>query len=291
MSSYDQGRMDAWERIDALKRRLGLLGFFNEQKIKRYPKGHPKAGQFMNLPDEPMKAKVSKEKKSVVDISEEKSTEINGHQFSLQIGGLVDGDRSSPQRDFPVMFLANGETTMQSDVDPVTKKKAAFWWRRQSLDLSKKLPEGTVLSCFVENRDEEGGYRSRFYEALGFGAEEKGAMYSIIKRGKLSPVSKAEAVKAPRRFLVGKESLPYVEVSKLGSKNRTRKIELLNKDIEIYNKKIDQLAKKPEDDRGYTARFEAERKMAVLQKSQLEEEVSRNRRNSERIKTRSKAKE
>lgn len=241
MKSYEQGRMDAWERIDAIKRRLGLAGFFNEQKIKRYPKGHPKAGQFMDLPDQPMKVKVPREKKFVVDIDEEKSTEINGYKFSLRIEGLASGKFSAPQLDFPVVFLANGETVMQEDIDPLTGKRAAIWWRRQSIDLTKKLPEGTVLSCLAEDEDGGGAYRSRFYEALGFKSDADGQMYSIVKKGKLNPVSKSEFEEKPKRFLTAKSDLPYVKQGDLGEKLRD-KIQKSQSGVDFRKWKITQLA-------------------------------------------------
>ena len=237
MSSYDQGRMDAWERIDAIKRRLGLAGFFNEQKHKRYPKGHPKAGQFMDLPDNPIKAKVSSVKKSVVDISNRTDTVINGNEFSLKIYGLATTNYASPNRSFDVVFSANGNTQMADGLDSQTKKKAALWWRRQSLDLPKKLPEGTVLSCSVEDGDGQENYRAKFYEAIGFQSGKDGKMFSIVKKGALNPIAEDEVLKAPNRFLVSKGDLNNpdkdVELKKL-SASRKMKERLSEADEGLY---------------------------------------------------------
>ena len=292
MNSYDQGRMDAWERIDALKRRLGLLGFFNEQKHKRYPKGHPKAGQFMNLPDEPMKAKIPREKKFVVDINEEKSTEINGHKFSLRIEGLASGKFSTPQLDFPVVFLANGETIRQDDIDPLTGKKAAIWWRRQSIDLTKKLPEGTVVSCSAEDEDGGGVYRSKFYEALGFKPDADGQMYSIIKKGKLNPVSKSEFEGNPKRFLTAKSDLPYVKQKDLGEKLRD-KIQKSQSDVDFRKWKMTQLADgiRREGRQIDSSIFRLQQKMLKRSRKEIREiqgEMAVNTLNSKRLRERSK---
>lgn len=292
MKEYLQGRMDAWERIDAIKRRLGLAGFFNEQKHKRYPKGHPKAGQFMNLPDNPMKVKIPREKKFVVDIDEETSTEINGHNFSLRIEGFASGRFSSPQLDFPVVFLANGETVMQNDIDPLTRKKAAIWWRRQSVDLTRKLPEGTILSCSVEDEDGGGAYRSRFYEVLGFKPDSDGQMYSIVKKGKLNPISKKEIEGNPKRFLTAKSDLPYVKQGELGEKLRD-KFEKLQSDVDFRKWKMSQLVNEIRREGRQVDPSIFRLQQVMLRRSrkemrEIQDKMAANRLNSKRLKERSK---
>ena len=282
MSSYDQGRMDAWERIDALKRRLGLLGFFNEQKHKRYPKGHPKAGQFMDLPDNPIKARVSKEKKFVVDIEEEKSTRINGHEFTLAIeSGLAQSEFSSPSRGLKIVFQANGSTVMDESIDPVTAKKAALWWRREAVSQAKKLPNGTMLSCLAEDRDGRGADRTSFYEALGFKSGAFGQMYSSVRNGKLTPIpiTESDIAKAPKSFIVTKKSLEFIDLKKLSKRSPlSRQIESAERNVSKYEKEVskqEEIASRNSNIDDKVARFAAERSQRYADEAKVKAGLAR----------------
>ena len=245
MSSYDQGRMDAWERIDALKRRLGLLGFFNEQKIKRYPKGHPKAGEFMPKPKDPVKTKISN--KIFTDAKGEISTVIDGHTFTITAPIRATGTELFASNTHTIAFLANGSTLMDKNIDEKTGKKAAFWWRRQSLDLPKKLPEGTILDCSAEDQDGEGAYRLRFYKALGFrDVYGDDTLYAKVKGGKLSPASEADIENAKSKTLVNREE--YRSTYSAKGRIESKRAEIKKRQEEIGDKvKALSRAKSPSD--------------------------------------------
>ena len=181
MSSYDQGRMDAWERIDALKRRLGLLGFFNEQKHKRYPKGHPKAGEFMPKPKEGKKPVPARK---VLNLNlAPVETEIDGNRFSLRFQN--NGSRVG------VEFLANDSYDMQ-DLPSSTKRKAAFWWRRNAVDTAKMMPDGVPLRAVAYSSDGKGQDRLDFYKALGFHNDSGMQVSAITRGGRIVPETKNE---------------------------------------------------------------------------------------------------
>lgn len=204
MKSYEQGRMDAWERIDAIKRRLGLAGFFNEQKHKRYPKGHPKAGEFMPKPKEGRKP-VKIKKVFNLNLTPVR-TIIDGHPFKL--------DFENFGRGVSIGFLSDGNLSRSTNLPPQTRRKAAFWWRRQAVETAKLMPDGVPLKALAYNGDGGGEDRLAFYKALGFHAE--GFMVSgITKGGKIVPKSIEElnAMKQPEiremRFGEGKPKNPY----------------------------------------------------------------------------------
>ena len=180
MSSYDQGRMDAWERIDAIKRRLGLAGFFNEQKIKRYPKGHPKAGEFMPKPKEgkkPVKAK----KIFNLNLSPIKTT-IGSHSISLSFGRAAGG--------ISINLSVDGSLDTVENMSSAERRKAALWWRRSAVEAAKMMPDGVPLHASAYGGDGRGQDRVDFYKALGFHAS--GSMVSAItKGGKITPTTRA----------------------------------------------------------------------------------------------------
>ena len=181
MSSYDQGRMDAWERIDALKRRLGLAGFFNEQKHKRYPKGHPKAGEFMPKPKEGKKP-VPAKKIFNLNLSPVE-TEIDGYRFELEFSNRGDS--------VGIGFLVNGEYDSVDSMPAKTKRKAAFWWRRSAVNTLKMMPDGVPLQASAYNGDGRGLDRVDFYKSLGFYAKDF-TVSGITKNGKVVPATLEE---------------------------------------------------------------------------------------------------
>ena len=201
MSSYDQGRMDAWERIDALKRRLGLLGFFNEQKHKRYPKGHPKAGEFMPKPKEGKKP-VPAKKIFNLNLSPIE-TEIDGNKFSLVFRNAGSG--------IAIDFFANEQYDVQ-DLPEKTRRKAALWWRRSAVNAARMMPDGVPLRAAAYMEDGNGRARLDFYKALGFHGDSYG-VFATTKGGKIVPETEVESL-ARRKVEVremkgGKPKRPY----------------------------------------------------------------------------------
>jgi len=103
---------------------------------------------------------------------------VDGHEVKLWIS------RSSGE-----MGVSVDDSYIRKDISPQEGKRVTFQALRMVKSEVAKMPDGTLLKNTPTTKDGLGNSRERLYERAGFGPIFDEVMMSVVKNGKLTPIT------------------------------------------------------------------------------------------------------